>query len=380
MGEAAYLYNRMLEPFFVGDMPVEGAFCGLRSMELADRLELSPALVRSYAFMALTASLTPLKGVARRWVEHALASAEKLGDERTLLYCLARLAGYSTSVCSWEENDRWLSRAEEIARRLGDGRRLEECLIISSYGLELRGRLSEVASRTREQLTAALRRGDGQTTFFARAALTPVLAQLGHGDEALSILEEGRAWVAEKAIHGERTWFQCSLTRCHRAQGNLARAVESARAALELMRERRPVLFTQGIGTAAVAETLQMAWEQAQPAQVRDLARVAKQARAILDVYAMSYASIQPMALIIQGTEAWLEGKHARALSRLRRALAEARRLGLTFSEAKAHFELGRRLSSPERRVQLERAVALFGEMGARYEEGLAREELSRAE
>jgi len=82
-----------------------------------------------------------------------------------------------------------------------------------------------------------------------------------------------------------------------------------------------------------------------------------------------------PKAIRLQGTYEWLNGQPATAQKWWTRSLATAERMDLKFDAGKIHLEMGRQLGE---RTHLEKAEAIFEEIGAELDLAKARELLRR--
>ena len=82
-----------------------------------------------------------------------------------------------------------------------------------------------------------------------------------------------------------------------------------------------------------------------------------------------------PKAMRLQGTYEWLRGKPSVAQKWWQKSLAEAERIGLKYDIGMIHLEIGKRLGD---RVHLEKAEAIFAEIGAELDLAKARELLQR--
>lgn len=82
-----------------------------------------------------------------------------------------------------------------------------------------------------------------------------------------------------------------------------------------------------------------------------------------------------PKAMRLQGTFEWLRSKHSHALNWWRKSLVEAERMGLRYDIGMIHLEMGQRLGERE---HLEKAQALFAEIGSELNLARARELLGR--
>jgi serine/threonine protein kinase/tetratricopeptide (TPR) repeat protein len=382
LGEAAHVFNRMMEAFFLANDPIAGTYCGLRCLDLAEQLPPSAALARGYAFMTIVVGFTPLQAVARRWLERALVIADQLDSDVTRIYCLNRVSGYAIAVGRWQEARERLERAIALARELGDRRQLEEGLAIRGAGLHFEGQFAESVAVIREMAELAYDRGDPQTLCWARNIMAQSLGCLGRTHEALALLQEGRDWVDEEGGSVDRIYTYGSATMLHRQLGEWQAAEDYAARALACMEQQAPVQFFLGRSVASVATTYLALWEQAQaaapaPGRLRQLSEGAQRACQIFRSFARALPFARPGAWTCEGTRAWLDGKTLRARWEWQAALREAERLAMPFEQAYAYFELGRHLDASERRRHLMRAGQLFEHLGALHELERTRQALS---
>jgi len=102
-----------------------------------------------------------------------------------------------------------------------------------------------------------------------------------------------------------------------------------------------------------------------------------KSGRACLAALKQSEACrpVMPEAMCLQGIYEWLRGKPAAARRWWQKSLVEAERMGLRYDAGMAHFEMGKRLNE---RAHLEKAEAIFAEIGAEWDLARAREALGK--
>ncbi|HEX2572041.1 MAG TPA: AAA family ATPase [Polyangia bacterium] len=380
LGEAAHVFNRMMEAFFLANDPIAGTYCGLRCLALAEQLPPSAALARGYAFMTIVVGFTPLQTVAQRWLERALTIAGQLDSDVTRIYCLNRVSCYAIGVARWHEARERLELAIALARELGDRRQLEEGLASYSVGLYLEGCFDEGGVVAREMAVLAQARGDLQTLCWARNIMAQCLCRLGQALEAKELLQEGREWVDEEGGSVARIYTYGSACMLHLQLEEWQEAEDYAARALACMEQQAPVQFFLGGSVWSVAETYLALWERAQgePAQrARQLGERAQRACRIFRTFARALPFARPGSSICEGTRAWLGGQTIRARWLWHAALREAERLNMPFEQGCAHFELGRHLEAAERQRHLTRACQLFERVGALHDLERAREALS---
>ncbi|MCC6551667.1 MAG: protein kinase [Polyangiaceae bacterium] len=376
--EAAYVSQRLLEPAFRDNDPLLGVYCGVRGLNLAERIPPSPPLARGYAFMSMLVGLTPFKRVARSWSERALRIAEELGSGPLIAYCLSRVGCYSVSVARFPEAEAQLRRAAELARKIGDHRQADEGLTLLGIALHANGRFAESAKIAQEEITSGAARGDLQSQGWARCRLAESLTRLGRPADALAALAASKDWVENIAEDTEALWAEAAEALAHLGAGDPEAARLVADRALARAKKRLPVQFYLGAPLAEVTDVYLSLWEQAGGTdRARPLAAAARASVGILAGFARMVQFARPAALRARGAEAWLAGGAARAMRTLRRALAEAERLGMPYEQGRAHLEIGLRAGPADARPHLERATELLAGVGAVADALRAREALA---
>ena len=113
----------------------------------------------------------------------------------------------------------------------------------------------------------------------------------------------------------------------------------------------------------------------------REYARPARQACAAMRKYARVFPIGEPPAGLYQGLLEWLDGRTTRAMRAWEKGLAAAERLAMPHDRGLLHYEIGRHLPAhdPARRQHMERAGALFEQIGATYDLARASEALERS-
>ena len=363
--EAAYVYNRVLEPMFVANRALEGMYCGVRSLNLAERLEPTPALARSLAFMCHLLGITPLKKAAHRWSRRSLVIAETLGHELTLIYCLVRSATFHFSEGEWAEAEARTQRAADIAQRLGDDRQREEAISVLQAALTAQGHFEKAVSSGQPGLESGQKRGDLQILSWLRPITAMSLSRLGKTREALELLEANRPYLDTRGGDADRVWTNGIWSLAHLEAGELAQARQRADAMLAIIRKSPPINYFMATGVVGAAETYLSLWESGREGGAAHAA-AASDVCAMLEKHTKMYPYAGPVALNRRGEHAWLAGQATKALECWHEALRRAEQLNMPYERARAHARLGRHLPGTERRNHLERALALFEQYGAK--------------
>jgi len=124
--EAAQVYQRLLEPYFLANLPLEGFVAGFRCVNLAESIPPTPALARGLGFMGMLLGASPFKGVAHAWVDRALAVAGALGRAEVSEYVSNRSAIFELCNARWSLSNERFQRSLDIATALKDARWQED--------------------------------------------------------------------------------------------------------------------------------------------------------------------------------------------------------------------------------------------------------------
>ena len=186
--EAAYVLNRLCEPFFLSKRPLQGFYCGLRDLNLADRVPASEALARGYGVMAMVVGVGPMGKLGRAWSDRAVAVSRQLGAENALAYCLSRASVVHMTQADWDTGLRSLAEATAMTRQRQDLRQLGEALTTSALLCGYRGDFRRALAEAEEVVAVGVARGDEQLRHWGRNLTVHALARLGRSRESLPIV------------------------------------------------------------------------------------------------------------------------------------------------------------------------------------------------
>ena len=216
--------------------------------------------------------------------------------------------------------------------------------------------------------------GAGSLRRGAGVAHAECLIGLGAHDEAIERAElalrlAGEGGATERHAQGGA---QGVLASAWSRKGDSARALEAAAKALEAVRlgSGAGYNFYGVVGMAEGSLSASDTEALAPPALV-----LARHACHTLRSYARRVPIAEPAAHLWQGHLDWALGRRARAQRAWRASAAAAERMGLRYDFARAHAALGRHLpeGDAERSRHLERAAAVFHEIGATWDAAITR-------
>lgn len=375
--EAARAYA-VLSQLAYYDSQVPAALYGaLLSLNLAERAGPSPELAGAYASAQVV--LGPLPPLARVYRRRAHATAAALGHLPTLAWTAEAHALYAIGHADWRVARAALAHAIAIAEHLGDQRRRAECMalrcLVDAHQGEIRRALDGCVAV--EALGA--RQGDVQVRTWGLVGAAENQLILGEAGLAANLLAEAEGLLAQNfdSARAEELWTYALMARValHRGDSELAHTLATAAARL-IGRLPQAAIYALA-GYSAVAEVLLSLWESQARHATGPVAAEARRVVAAFGRFALVFPVARPTMLLWRGLELWLRGRRGAARHHWFHAAILAHRRGMPYEEARAHFQLGRHASGPERRAHLERAAALFARIGARPDEARARELLN---
>lgn len=239
---AAHMSNRLLEPYFLANMSLEGLYVGLRCINLAERVPPTPALARGLAFMCMLVGATPLRAVADRWAARALHLAEESGNDQDIAYVLNRRGSYDVAMGRWSTVVEGSRRARTIAESSGDRRGFEESHTVWVQALHASGRLVEAAPAASALIEAAARRSDRETLAMGLVLFMDGQVRRGRASEALVAYDRA---LPDLALHGEgiQAYFLAIAAEAKVQLGLLPEARALADRAVAVLKKTPPVSY-----------------------------------------------------------------------------------------------------------------------------------------
>ena len=373
--EAARIHERLGEVAYWSNQTVPTIYAALQTLNLAERAEPSPELVRAYASICIAAGFASLHVLADTYRRRAMVAAQSLQNRPAQVWVLELTGVYALGAGHWEQARQSLGQAVAICDQIQDRRRWAECLAALNEVDYFQGKFSASLVVWPSIYTSASRRDDPQARSWGLAGqLRSLLAldRLGtaQAGEALatleSLLSEGIGSVDKMSSYGI-----IARVRLRLGQYDLARrAIE---AVMRHIGPAAPTVFSVIHGYISVAEVYLALWEADQSTQAgaaEDLGGLAWQACQALHRYARVFLIGQPRAWLFQGRLEWQTGRPARAFKAWHKSLAMAQRLSMPYEQGLAHYEIGRHLApaDPRRPVHLDQARAIFTGLNAGYD------------
>ncbi len=361
-GLAAYTSQRLLEPYFLSNQPLQGLYVGLRCINLGERVPDSVALTRGLGFMSMLVGATPLRAVADRWAERAVKLAEAGGKRDALVYVLNRGSSYHIAMGRWDSVVANSIRARDLAAEIGDRRGFEEAHTVWGQALHGAGRLAEALDVIQAMRAAASKRGDRETLAMALVKFTENMVKRGRSMDAL---EAYALALPDMPMHGEgiQAYFHGVAAEACVQAGDLPRARALADEATAVLKKTPPAGYFSAPGLVSGAHAY-LALHHKMPGA--ETLAGAEAMSTWLVGQARMYPYATPGSLRIAGEVSMRKGKQAAALRQFERAVASARQLAMPIEEAQALLALARYGPEARRAGHEAEAARVLGPTGAR--------------
>jgi len=199
--------------------------------------------------------------------------------------------------------------------------------------------------------------------------------RLGNFDQAIASLQEAIQIAEAIPSHGVLIGASGDLAQCHLRQGQLEKALSTLQICQKLYIEHSVGWGHETPLFNGLAEGYLLAAERSDTTNRAGWLKKAENAcrnaigRGKITRFAL------PEALRLQGTYEWLRSKPSVAKKWWQRSLALAEKMGQRYDLGMAHLEVGQRLGDRE---HLERAEAMFREVGAEWDLKRAQQALEK--
>ncbi|WP_277184236.1 AAA family ATPase [Caballeronia sp. BR00000012568055] len=334
----------------------------LTSLNLAERSGSVREAVKGLAAMAIGFAGSRQRWLSQLYNRRSLALASEQGGIDDIAYANVVGGVYWAADARWERAIECLTYSTSLYARLGATERCQQSIGGLCAIALARGQFDE-AQALLDQLRPA--RHDMPAQIAAYLYGFDTCLALMHGD---GLQERVRCLCkvisARELPQFDRIFCQGLVAACCWRMGEHARAVESARAALDDLSAGVPVAWYITEGIAGIAQTL----IDASICGMTDW-RDARRACRILSRYARATRPAAPRAALLAGRMAAARHDRPRAITCWHRGLVVARALGTLYDEALLLYELGNQSpqGSAERTALLEQARVQHERIGAAF-------------
>lgn len=347
----------------------------LTLLNVSERAGALTGVARGSTAIGMICDLIPAFRLAESYHRRALVLAEQLQHPVVVGTALLGLGVHEYHVGKWQLGLDRFERAARLFQEAGDLHAWGLATQIVAWVLRLQGNLGRSLQRSHEIIRIGRDVGDKQVLGWGLHGLGWTLWHSGTPEEPVPCLQSALDLYKAVPDYPAVAEATSDLAACYLRQGRLREALALLEEANQLIQQRglRGVVCTRpcnGLaeGYLRLAET--------EDRQRRAALRRAKRACR----GAFRQCRIDRGGLIaasrLWGTYEWLRGRRRAARRWWERSLAVADELSARYETATTSLEMGRRLHD---RAYLERAEAIFAEIGATADLALTRELLSRA-
>ncbi len=352
----------------------------LRSLNRAEALAPSSALVNSSAMIGTVAGTLIGARLARRYFDMALANARRLGDDLALGRA-AEMQGFYLIG-----QGRWSAAAASLLEAIAAFERIEDrpwrAIAVLTFA-----NLHYMQHRPAQQyyadgLRSGAERGDAQCVAWAELGQASQLIQRGEHAAGLAMLDassDGRPMAQRfeelSDVTSQLITWGARALGLYRLGAHEA-AIDAIVAACALLPQAPLFRYDPLPGYVLTADVAARLWETARAEgspRERQLAHLAATTFRHLRAFSRFIPIARPHAAVTHGLLLWVRRSPRRALAEWRRAIRLATRLSMPYERALACFEIARHGSDDEAHACLGESLAAFEELGMRFECDLVR-------
>jgi len=348
----------------------------LTLLNFSERRGVPDGIAAGYMGVGLICDLIPLFGLASSYHKRAVALAENLQRPATRGLAYLGLAFHEHLVGDSDAAVGHYRQAASAYRQAGDLRGWGVASLNIAHVYLSRGQFALAQEQSQELIRTGQDGADASLRAYGLWLKGTAEDHTGRLDAAVASLEAAAELHRKIPEYRSLVASTGSLGRCYLRQGQLQRALAVLEEGDRLIAARRfrgspPCNYLR----TPWAEAYLLAAERAGEAERRDALKEARRACHLALKQGQVFVSGLPSAMRLRGTWEWLRGQPATALRWWQRSLASAEKLGARCDLGMTHLEIGRRT---EDRAHLERAEAIFVEIGAQLDLAQARELLGR--
>jgi len=346
----------------------------LRMVNSSERAGYLRGLVKGYTRVGRVFEFFfPIVPLARSYQRRTVALTEGSRDPDLLAN---RHGAFGHHYGAW---GRWASASEhaqlsaEASWKAGNLRGWGGDVWLLARAHAYRGEFTRAFAASERIMQVGQDAGDRQLLCWGMAEQGRVQRWRGRWEEAHAVLAKGAEVASAVPDHWTHAQICGQLGQLHLAQGELEHAFTALRAGQCLRREHNVSYVHATPVCNGWAEAHLLATERSSEAESPDWLKKTRSACRTALKHGNIYRGGLPEAMRLQGTYEWLRGKSAAAQKWWQRSINLAEELGQPYDLGMTHLEMGRRLGE---RAHLERAEAIFAEIGEEWDLAQARKAL----
>lgn len=381
--EASRCYERLAHIYFFDNETIPLVYASLRTMNLAENAPASPELARAYATISNATALVPAHGLSAFYERKTEAVCEAIPDTGADIWRLLMTGYFRSSKGDYEIALTRFKQGADQCLGIGHLARWEECTTLFGMTSYQVGRYADAEKSRAIIYDHAIKTYNDQTLGWSLLGMTEYAILRGDFEEATRTLKEAET-VEHRMGLTEKIWMRGMNARLQGFLGDYATMKQAANHALATQNDlSAPNAYYAQEGYTGIPEAYLMALEHPEcPDEDRvklqkSLKVAIKGMRAFGGIFALSRAHVNR----VLAWQAQLNGDTKKAQTFWNASLAESQKIGKVYEQGLVYFDMGRfaPLNSPERKAHLEKALALFESINARYYHGRAHAELTKA-
>jgi tetratricopeptide (TPR) repeat protein len=384
--ECARTYALLSEILYFTAETLLGSTLSLYGLNLAEKAGPTPELARTYANTCIAASLIPVHSLARRYSRLAHETVQHTGQLAAQAHVGNYTAVYAVGTGHWAHAEALIDGAAAAAASLGDQRQWITSQAILAVLRHYQGQFQPAVALNVQVYQAARQIDNLVQQGWGLYTQAESYIRMGRTAEALVLLEQALSIVAGDTKRTAQIRIYGSFAAAYWRHAHPTLARQMADKALEMMARAPTNVYSALEAYAGVAEVYLGLWEQELQTAVdsvhaplsADVRAGAQQACQMVRRYARLFPIGRPRACLWQGWWYWLTGRAEQATRLWHQGLAAAQHFQMPYEQGLTYYELGRHLprSDPQRQVYLQRAIAVFENLGAAYDAAQARDVL----
>ncbi|HSH01614.1 MAG TPA: AAA family ATPase [Anaerolineae bacterium] len=341
-------------------------YTALRTLNLAELADISPALARGYGNMAAAAGIAGLHRLGKTYVNEAEEILGMVEDMTAVAWVGLSTSIFRAGIGDWSTAELRLRRSARINEEIGDRRRWDEVTSSLIRIMYFQGRFGQVRYLTDKLEKSAREREDG--AWLAVAALGRARVALVEGDLDLAVAatEDAERFMSSRTGNTElATQLEYlamrALARWRQGDGMAANVLITQ---VQAMLPPRPTAYYLLAVYAMACEVSIRLWATDQcdwgtvKAFLKELRR-----------YTRLFPIGKPRLALCEGMIAAHQGKGSAAVKQWQAGMEAAESLHMLHDMGWLHVEMGRHLGAEtaQGREQLQKGVKVLVSVGASY-------------
>jgi eukaryotic-like serine/threonine-protein kinase len=326
--------------------------------------------------MCVCMSLLPIHFLAEHYADLAISTARATNDLASIADAQATISMYRMGAGQWKQVADGAEECVRLSRQLADMERLAYGTTTEALQTCFQGQFATSLEHFKHLFEIGSQSGGAVYQAWGLCGQAECRLRLGEFETAIRLLEETCRLLQGKDDRTEEVRANGLLSLACWRFGQEFTALQHAASTLDVIAHCTNPTCTILEGFAGPADVYLANWERNSSSE--SCRKLAIKAVEYTTWYAKVFAIGLPRARRNEGLVQWILNHSERARKLWKQSLADAERLALPFEAGLAHYELGRRAdrNSADRRLHLEKAIAMFEIVGTPYENRLATEAL----